>query len=100
MNARLAGPGKPTNPLLKGLYWVVGGLVLIGALLMGAVVLMVVLSAAVVLGAVMWIRLWWLGRKHADGQGARAAASGDSRRGDVIDVEYSVVEKPERQRRE
>ena len=94
MDPRLVGPGKPTNPLLQGLYLVVGGVVLVGAVLMGAVILTIVLSAAVVLGLVFWVRWWWLGRKLRRGNGPPDVA-GQQHRGEVIDVEYTVVEKPD-----
>lgn len=98
MDPRLVSPGKPTNPLLQGLYLVVGGLLLVGAMLMGAVILTLVLSAAFVLGIVFWVRWWWLKRKLPRGNGPRDA-DGQPHRGEVIDVEYTVVEEPDARRK-
>jgi small-conductance mechanosensitive channel len=94
----LASPGKPTNPLLQGLYLVVGGLLLIGTVLMGAVILAIVLSAALVLGIAFWARWWWLKRMLARTNGPRNA-DGQPHSGEVIDVEYTVVEQPDPRRR-
>ena len=83
---------RPTNPLLQAVYLVVGALLLIGALVMGAVILAFVLGFALVFGIVFWIRLWWLRRKLMRGSGAAARRVDRAQEGDLIEVEYTVVE--------
>jgi hypothetical protein len=72
----------PTNPILQVLYFVAGGVILIGAIVMGAVLLAVALGIAIVVGLVIFARVWWLKRKF------RAAA----RQSEAIEVEYTVID--------
>ena len=83
---------RPTNPLLQAVYLVVGALLLIGALVMGAVILAFVLGFVLVFGVVFWIRLWWLRRKLMRGSGAANRRVDRAQEGDLIEVEYTVVE--------
>lgn len=82
----------PSNPFLQVLYFLVGGVVLIGAVLMGAVILSFALGLALVAGVVFYVRFWWLKRKlarKAQATGANRPGPGDAR---VLEVEYTVVE--------
>jgi len=81
----------PTNPVLQALYFIIGGIVLIGAVLMGAVILSLALGVAVIAGIVVYARFWWLRRKLA--RSGRAPDQDPSRPADaeVLEVEYTVV---------
>lgn len=94
MNGRNFTVGVPSNPLLQIVYFIVGGIILIGALLMGAVILSLVFGLALIAGIVVWIRVWWLRRKilKAGGEGAAAAGQEPGSSGRVIEVEYTVVD--------
>lgn len=81
----------PTNPILQVLYFVVGGIVLIGAILMSAFVLAIALGVAIIIGIVVYVRVWWLRRKFRAAAGKMADSSAASD-GDVLEVEYTVVE--------
>lgn len=79
-----------TNPLVKVLSVVAAGLVLVGAFFVGAVILSVVIGVAVIGALVFGLRIWWLKRKIERAQ--RAAASGDRTQGELIEVEYRVLD--------
>ena len=96
---RYLGP-PPMNPLSRLIAAVVGVLVLAGAFFFGLLVLAVVVG----LGALAWlffrIRMWWLrrtlagqaaGQHQAGGPGKQHGQGSESREGDVIDAEYTVV---------
>lgn len=81
----------PTNPILQVLYFILGGIVLIGAVIIGGFLLALALGLAIILGLVIFVRVWWLKRKlraAAGSSGSGRAAEGSS----VIEVEYTVVE--------
>jgi hypothetical protein len=85
----------PPHPLLQAVYFVIGGVVLIGAVLMGAVILAIALGLAVVIGVVAWIRFWWLKRRTA------RSAPPPATQGELLEVEYSVLdERDERDERD
>lgn len=97
MNGRYFAVGTSTNPVMQALYLLVGGVLLIGALIMGAVILAVVVGLALIFGIVVWLRIWWLRRKL--GKAARRQGkSGTS--GEVIEVEYTVVDERKPRERE
>jgi small-conductance mechanosensitive channel len=81
---------SPTNPVLQVLYFLVGGLLLIGAVLIGAVILAVALGLALIVGVIVYARIWWLKRKFA-----RSGSAGARRREgtgqETLEVEYTVV---------
>lgn len=77
--------GPPGNPVLQVLYILVGGLLLVGAVVMGAVVLAIGLALAVIFGVAVYLRIWWLSRKLK-------RSPPPSGNGDVLEVEYSVVD--------
>ena len=81
----------PTNPILQVLYFVAGGVVLIGAVLMGAVILSVALGLALIVGIVVYIRVWWLRRKLARRQEARDRRAPGAGNAEFLEVEYTVV---------
>jgi hypothetical protein len=82
----------PTNPLLQILYFVLGAILLIGAVIVGAFVLAFVLGLAVVVGLVVYARVWWLSRKLAKTQGSSGSGQGGgSSDSEVLEVEYRVV---------
>ena len=92
------------NPLLQLAGLVVGAVVAVGAIVLGAVVLAFILGFAVIAGLVLYIRLRWLrhqagrsshqgrrpprGPRGGPGQGRR----GGKPKGDIVEVEYTVVE--------
>lgn len=86
MPPRIYTIGTPQNPFLQVVYFILGGLLLIGAVLMGAVILSFVMALALILGLVVFVRVWWLKRKL----GRSRKRSGRS--GDVLEVEYTVVD--------
>lgn len=99
----------PTNPFLQVVYFIAGGVLLIGALLMSAFILAIAFGLAIVFGVVVFVRVWWLKRKlaragmHGGGAGGTAggAASGGRASGDLLEVEYTVVdERDERDERD
>lgn len=86
----------PTNPVLQVLYFILGGIVLIGAVIIGGFLLALALGLAMILGLVIFVRVWWLKRKFraAAGSAASGKPASDRRAEDssVIEVEYTVVE--------
>ena len=97
------GP-PPMNPLSRLLAAIAGALLLAGAFFFGFIILLVVLAVGLIAGLVIWLRLWWIKRKIASGQGPVPAGFGESPlRGqdpastteDVIDAEYEVVSRTE-----
>jgi hypothetical protein len=80
----------PSNPILQVLYFLVGGILLIGAVIAGAFILTFALGIALVVGLVLYVRIWWLRRKMM--RAARASGSRESRTdSSVLEVEYTVV---------
>lgn len=82
----------PTNPILQVLYFLVGGVLLIGAFFMGAIILAVVLGLAVILGIIIYVRVWWLQRKMARSSRKSGGEPSQSSESTVIEVEYTVVD--------
>ena len=88
------------NPLLQLAGLVVGAVVAVGAILLGAVVLAFIVGFAVIAGLVLYIRLRWLrhqaGRSSHQGRGPRRGPGqgrrGGKPKGDIVEVEYTVVE--------
>jgi hypothetical protein len=89
MAQRLFTFSPPSNPLLQVVYILIGGLLLIGAIVMGAVVLAIGLGLAVILGIAVYLRVLWLNRKLR--RSARQASTSTAK-GDLLEVEYSVVD--------
>jgi hypothetical protein len=89
----------PSNPILQVLYFVAGGVVLIGAVLMGAVILAFALGLALIAGIIFYIRVLWLKRKLArqrPAPGGKRPGAADS---EVLEVEYTVIsEEDDRER--
>lgn len=77
----------PSNPFLQALYFVLGGVLLIGAVLMGAILLAVGLGVAIVLAIVIYARVWWLSRRQGKSPGRTTG-----RTSEVLEVEYTVVD--------
>lgn len=90
MPPRIYTISPPTNPVLQVLYFLVGGLLLIGAVLIGAVILAIALGLALIVGLVVYARVWWLKRKFA-----RSGSTGAGRRPgsgeQTLEVEYTVI---------
>jgi small-conductance mechanosensitive channel len=89
--------GTSSNPFLQAVYFVVGGIVLIGALLMGAIVLAFVFALALIVGIVVWIRVWWLRRKILKGAAGGGRAGQRAGSGEIIEVEYTVIDERPRE---
>lgn len=82
----------PTNPFIQVLYFLLGGILLIGAVIVGAFVLAFVLGLAVVVGLVVYARVWWLSRKLARTKSSSGPGPGGGSSGsEVLEVEYRVV---------
>jgi uncharacterized protein (DUF2062 family) len=94
MNGRQFTFGASGNPIVQVLSLLVLGAVLIGAVAIGAVLLAVVLGLAVVAAMVFAVRLWWVRRKLA-----KRPPAGGQARGELIEVEYTVVEERDPQDR-
>lgn len=92
----------PMNPISRILAAILALLALAGALFFGVFVLAFAVGTGLVAWLVLTVRLWWLRKKGGPtgvtpdqvfGQGRRpGTVSGDERR-DIIDAEYTVVEK-------
>lgn len=92
MPPRMYTFNAPTNPVLQVLYFLVGGVLLIGAVVMGAVILAFVFGFAVVLGIVIYIRVWWLKRKFEKSGRRPGGPAGDASSSRIFEVEYTVVD--------
>lgn len=93
MNGRYFTVGTSTNPVMQVLYLLVGGVLLIGAVLIGSVILAVVLGFALIFGIVIWLRIWWLRRKmQKSGRSGAGKRPNETSSGNVIEVEYTVVD--------
>ena len=90
MPTRIYTVRPPSNPILQVLYFLIGGILLIGAVIMGAVILAFVLGIAVIVGIVVYARVWWLNRKY--GRGKTTPTSATASDGEILEVEYTVVE--------
>ena len=92
MPPRIYTVRPPANPLLQVLYFLVGGILLIGAVILGAFVLAFVLGFAVVAGLIVYARFWWLSRKLAKQHGSSGPARGGPSSGsELLEAEYTVV---------
>lgn len=103
MRQRSFNLNPPTNPFLQAVYFIVGGIALIGAILMGAVILSVALGLAIVFGLVIFVRVWWLKRqfRRRMQQSGQQQETGNPNDPDIIEVEYTVVEeRDDRERRD
>lgn len=63
MRLIIGNVSSPANPLLRAVYFIVGFVVLLGALFFGAVLFAIAAGIAVILGAVIAVRVWWIRRK-------------------------------------
>ena len=87
MQSRLYRARLPNNPLLQFVALIVATVVAVGAVFLGAILLSLFLGLAVIAGIILYIRLWWLGRR------VRKQGSGDGgRAGDFVEVEYTVID--------
>lgn len=92
MPPRIYTVRPPANPIVQVLYFLVGGILLIGAVILGAFVLAFVLGFAVVAGLIVYARFWWLSRKLAKGRGSSGGGrGGPSSRSELLEAEYTVV---------
>lgn len=87
----------PTNPFLQILYFLVGSVLLIGAVLMGAVILAFVFGFAVILGLIIYVRVWWLKRKFARSGRKPPGEPSQSSESELIEVEYTVIDERDEQ---
>jgi membrane protein YdbS with pleckstrin-like domain len=85
MPQRIYTFGKSSHPILQVLYFIIGTVLLIGALLVGAVILSIAIGVAAVVGLIVFIRVWWLNRKIERGDYRRRSGN------DTIEVEYTVL---------
>lgn len=102
MNGRFQMPGRlSTNPFVQALSFLLLGIALIGAVLMGAIVIAFLVGLFAILGVAVWIRLWWLRRRMLRARGGSRATRDHEPHGGgrIIEVEYKVVERHERDKR-
>ena len=92
MPPRLYTIRTSNNPIIQVLYFLIGGVLLIGAVIIGGVILAFVFGFAVILGIVIYLRVWWLKRKFAKSGRASGTGPRNSSTEEVIEVEYTVVE--------
>jgi len=92
------------NPLSRLLAAIVGALVLVAAFFFGFIILLVVLAVGLIGGLFIWLRVWWMKRKIAAGQGPVPPGFGEQPFGqpgqknppeDAIEAEYEVVSRSE-----
>jgi hypothetical protein len=86
----------PRNPVARVFAVLIGLLLMAGAFMLGLVALAIFAGFALLLGVVIWIRTWRL-RRQLRRQGSPAQAAPGQQagpaKGQVIDAEYTVVEK-------
>ena len=75
------------NPLVQIAAIVVVVLVTVGAVFLGAIVLSFFVGLAILAWLGLTIRLWWLRRRMRRSETGRSAQGGE-----IMDVEYTVVE--------
>ena len=80
--------GAPNNPIVQVIAVIVAVLVAIGAVFLGAVILSFFIGFAIIGWVILTIRLWWLRRQVRSGGGT----SSRSQTGEIVEVEYTVVE--------
>ena len=84
------GPYNPQlsrNPLVQIAAVVVAAFIVIGAVFLGAIVLSFFVGFAILVWLVLTIRFWWLRRRMRWSE-----TSHGTRRGEIVGVEYTVVE--------
>lgn len=81
------------NPIANVLVIIVGALVIGASIVLGFVAFLVLSAIVLISAAVVGLRVWWLKRKMAKGDGAAATVEMHRRRVDVIEGEYRVVGK-------
>lgn len=81
----------PTNPFLQVLYFLIGGVLLIGAIILSAFVLAFVFGFALIVGLIVYARVWWLSRKLARAGGRPESGRGGSADSETLEVEYTVI---------
>ena len=74
----------PMNPLSRLLAGILAVLALAGAFFFGVFVLVFALVVGLIGWLFLWIRMWWIRRK---------SPQRDDRRGEIIDAEYTVVDR-------
>jgi len=87
MQSRLYRARLPNNPLLQFVALIVAAVLAVGAVFVGAILLSFFLGLAVIAGIILYIRLWWIGRrirKQGSGSGGQ--------RGEFVEVEYTVID--------
>ena len=104
MQSQLNPP--PMNPLSRLLAALVGAVVLVGAFFFGFFILVAAVTVGLVAWLVIWLRLWWIRRKLGANGAAPPPGFGEPRQGgagqgtdsgDVIEAEYEVVSRSEKQ---
>jgi hypothetical protein len=85
----------PMNPLSRLLAGILAVLALAAAFFFGFVVLLIFVGAGLIGWLALWVRARWLGRRSGGAGHPKAPLGGAdpraTRRGDVIEGEYTVV---------
>ena len=72
---------RPRNVLMQALGFIVGVLVLAASIILGAFLLAALLGLVLIVAVAVYLRLWWLRRRMARGQGDE----------EIIEAEYRVL---------
>ena len=70
---------------------IVAALFAIGAIFLGAVVIFFLVGFALLAWLIFSVRVWWM-RRQMRGRGTRPGARTEREGGDIVEVEYRVVE--------
>jgi UPF0716 family protein affecting phage T7 exclusion len=81
------------NPIANVLVIIVGALVIGASIVLGFVAFLVLSAIVLVSAAVVGLRVWWLKRKMAKGEGVADGVEMRRRRVDVIEGEYREIGK-------
>lgn len=85
-------PGPPRNPLIRLLVAVAGVVFFIGAAFLGALVFLALIGLFAFGALLVSLRVWWLRRRlRRNPAGTPPQVSPASRRGAVLDGDYTVV---------
>ena len=83
----------PANPVSRLITAAIAVLILTGAFFFGLAVLAVLVGAFSVFASIIYLRMWWFGRKNRTAPAPQSRTASDDT---VIDAEYTVISKHRR----